>query len=205
MSMFRYFWLFIPIILFCSACNYPGLMILTTPTPSVLPFTPTFTITPQPTLEQSETPAPSDEPLLEPTPTLGQLILPPTIAPPTMTIAPTLAVINVTPRGKFVGSFNQGNFTLRVNEKGNMVVLKQLILKGIECKGGGKLTDSITFEGSSFFPIEANKFSIALSVVSISGRFTSPTSATGTISINYVSGEKKCQVGPLIWSANLSP
>lgn len=184
-------------------CNLPG---APTPTPIIRYITATFTaspIPPSPTpIPPTDTPAPTNTPepiiptpvSLEPSPTFG---LPPTLPPPTPPATPT----SVVPTGGalFAGSFEGGTFTFRVNDKGNMVTLKQITLKKAICQTGLKISYQLTFEDVRYFPVEYGKFTMSYDRALMSGIFTSPNAATGSLTITLIN--EQCRIGPISWTA----
>jgi hypothetical protein len=119
-----------------------------------------------------------------------------------------VSVVTPYPRGKYEGSFSEGKITLRINDKGNSIALKQVILRVAQCNDGKTINDSITFDGVLFFPIDKARFSISMTTnsgtVVVNGIFTNPNTATGSLKVTYADSNRTCTVGPLTWAASLS-
>ena len=191
-----------------AACNLPAAKATAKPAPTATKKSaataPTFTSTPA-----SPLPLPTDtQPVVPPTATLPQpptatLALPPTLpATPTRTPAPTQGAIKPDEKAKFEGTFPGGEFTLRIGENGNWVILKTILLKGAECKEGKAMSESLNFEPPQMFPITDGKFSIELDGVTISGQFLSSTKAGGSLKLVLKDAGKTCTIGPSNWSAS---
>jgi hypothetical protein len=161
---------------------------------------PTSPPTEPPTATQ-ELALPTETPTVEldtPTPVTPSPI-PPT---PTRALAPTSAQIIPVAGARFDGSFDNGRLTFRIGPNSYSVVLKTVILKQAVCNEGSKASETLTFDAPTYFQIVDSKFAIYIGdQVTISGAFTSPTRATGTIRIKLTKGGGTCTIGPTGWVA----
>jgi hypothetical protein len=120
---------------------------------------------------------------------------------PTATKAVVATQAPIVPLGsaKFSGSFDSGTFSFNTNGRGTYVTLKQIILKKAVCNTGQKISQQLTFEDVQFFQVVDGKFTISFDRATVSGQFTNPTTASGSIWINIL--ENQCKIGPLFWTA----
>ena len=107
------------------------------------------------------------------------------------------------PRWKYIGQFGGGELTLRTNDKGDMICLKQVILRDAQCKEGGGVNDTIVFDATCFFPIYNGQFTITMEGVTLDGQFINPNTATGWVTISGVYGGCSCTIGPAKWTTVL--
>lgn len=195
------------LILSLTGCNLPTFGPAATPTATVtatLPPSPTPT-QPPPT-ETPTVPAATNTPeVSQPTPPAeaAPTQAPTATQPPATAVVPTVGVPVPVSRALFDGVFPGGRLSFRIGELSSRVIPKTVTLKGAECKEGGKLNDSISFEPPPSFVIDQGKFTMTQGdQVTISGQFLSSTRAAGTITLRLRGGGKACTVGPLSWTAN---
>lgn len=183
-----------------AGCNFPG---QATPSPIIRYITATFTISPTPpppTATNTPEPTITLAPLipspvsLEPSPTFGP---PPTIPPPTLAATPTS--ILPTAGALFSATFEGGTFTFRTNSKGNSVTLKVINLKKAVCQTGYRVTNQLTFEDVTYFPIDNSQFVMKYDRAYITGRFSAPTQANGSLTVYIINDQ--CRIGPVSWTA----
>ncbi len=178
--------------LLLTSCNYPGAAPALPATPTV---TETLSIPPTPLPTDTPAEPPTDTPEPPPTETIGPP--PPTIAPPTATTPPTATrgMVTPIPGALFKGTFPGGDLTFRVHANGRLVIPKTVTLRGAECKEGGKINDQITFEPPPQFEVENAQFTMSQGTqVTISGRFNSSTSASGTITLKLKAKKGACSI-----------
>jgi hypothetical protein len=186
------------------ACNYPGLPLAVTSTPT--------------TGAPANLPSPA---VLEPTAVqlpatavvLPSATLPPapafTMAPPptrqpTETRAPTRTPLLPASRGKFVGTFNGGKLVLRVNDNGTGIAVKEVVLNKATCNSGKTVSTRFDYPAAAYALIQYNQFNISTDDVTITGYFNNPpTSAAGTVRVQAKSGKGACVLGPVDWTAVL--
>jgi hypothetical protein len=184
------------------ACNYDSVNLFAEPTATAAPPTPTFTLPPTntapppPTATFTLPPPPPTQPAAAVEPTL-----PPTPAP-TNTPFPT-AKPTVRPQGgaRFVGSFAGGVLVFRVNDAGAYVTLKEITLEKVKC-GNKEINKHMTFETISYFTVENNEFYIEDEQATLSGVFDTPTTAHGSLTVNYKLNKYACTLGPVNWTAS---
>jgi hypothetical protein len=184
------------IILSLAGCNYPGALPQATPTS--LPPTPT---SPPPT--EPPTPIPPTEAPTLPPPT--EPPAPPTPIPPTPTSRPSPTPTAVKPAAgvKFDGTFDGGTLTFRTNPTGYMVVPKTIRVVKANCQNGKTLSDTLSFEPPTYYPVEDGKFTINWdSQVIMSGVFQTSTQARGTLELKFKKEGVACTIGPVPWSAS---
>jgi len=185
--------------LIASGCDMPfGTSPTETPTPTA-----TFTFTPIPPTATYTSIPPTEMPTpIPPTPTATITLAPPPtkVATPTKIVSPTPVV--PIPKAKFEGTFPGGSITFRTGPHGASVVPKYLILKKAACNEGGKVSDTISFDPPTFFWIMDGKFAIGWGdVLAMSGQFTAPNKAAGSIKIVTKRNGKTCTIGPVYWNA----
>ena len=183
-----------------AACNYPGMQPEASPTPAATNTVAATATQPVPTATNTAVPPTATATLVPVSPTP----LPPTAIPmtPTWTPVPTVAYVDPLPGAKFEGTFEGGELLFRVHSNGNFVIPKSVTLRKVACNEGKTLSDLITFEPPPFFNVVEGKFTMSNgTLVTISGVFTTPTTARGSISGLVKSGGKNCTFGPFTWSA----
>jgi len=86
---------------------------------------------------------------------------------------------------------------LQVSDDGQMITRAMAHLVKINCNGFGG--GEATFEHTNVkAPIEAGKFEFGASFGQVSGQFTSPTAAEGTVHLTFNNGKTEC--GTWNWS-----
>lgn len=196
------------IILVLAACNYPGLPPAVTNTPAtgatagaptagapIVPVLATATLLlPTNTSEPSATLPPPATPTLVPPPTRL----------PTDTRSPTRTPVLPASRGKFLGTFTGGKLVLRVNDKGDGIALKELVLTKATCTNGKDVSTRFDYPTAVYAAIEYNQFTISTDNVTVTGYFNNPpTSAAGTVRVQAKGNKGVCVVGPVDWTAVL--
>ena len=188
-------------------CNLPSTKDEATKAPADVESRPTQLPTntsPPPTATFTQLPPTETPTELPPTATLPPL---PTPIPATPTRRPSPTAESIVPesRARFVGTFSDGELTFRIGENSATVVLKTASVKQAPCKEGGQISDTLTFDSPTYFQIIQGAFSIVYDIVTVSGRFTTPTRANGSITLKLRKSGANCTVGPLGWTANAVP
>jgi hypothetical protein len=106
------------------------------------------------------------------------------------------------PTVKFEGTFEGGTLVFRINDKGNMVIPKEIRVKKALCNEGKTMTTLLAFDPPPFFPITDGKFTITREKqLTVTGIFISPKQARGSIELYLLKNGKPCTIGPLTWVA----
>jgi len=189
------------LVLALSGCNLPFLAPEPTPTP--LPTaTEVPTNTPVPPTETPTLPPPTETATLPPpTPAItATSFLVPTAIP---TKAPTLAPILPIPRDLFEGTFEGGRLSFRIGTNPNVIIPKLVTLKKAQCKGGGTISDTISFEPPPTFWLLNGKFTITAGGDQVywTGQFNTSKRASGSITLKVKKDNKACVIGPVAWTA----
>jgi hypothetical protein len=192
---FQRFFLTGMIILSLAACNFPS----QAPTPTNTAMPPTQTPEPSPTpIPPTETPTSA--------PTPSWTVPPPPVFPTaTSTTAATEAAKPV-PNARFEGVFEGGTLVFRTNDKGTMVIPKEIKVRKASCNEGKTISTLLAFDPPPFFPITDGQFTISREEqIEIFGIFISSMQARGSIELYLLRNGKPCTVGPVTWVASAVP
>ena len=153
---------------------------------------PTKTPVPTPTHTLVPTQTNTSAPTLSPTPELTSTPIPPKI-----------------PVGSSLrGDFNDGLITFEVSADGKYVRNMKIVLRrSMECTDGRRLGTDVRLYVTYGIPINKYGFPTVFGALSLTGWFSDPRSAAGTITLNglIVEGRAKpCSLGPVNWTAYLS-
>jgi hypothetical protein len=118
-------------------------------------------------------------------------------------LPPTQAAIEPQPGAKFDGVFTGGEITFRTSQNGKQVIPKSVRVRKATCQQGKTVSDLIAFDPPPSFPITDGEFTMSKGdIITISGMFTSPSNAQGSLVIHLKAGGTACTVGPVAWSAS---
>lgn len=183
-----------------------------TPTPEPPPATPT-----------SEPPTPTPEPPTDtPTPELPTATHTPepptaTLTPVPPTETPTLAIVKPQSGSTFIGAMevskagssgtaSSGTVKLVISDDGSSITTAEITLADLKCPSSSSGSTTLTVGDPAHpTPIDEGKIEITASGLgkqAITGQFTSPTEAKGTVTITLeIPLEKPCDLGTWNWSA----
>ncbi len=183
------------LVLALAACNFPA----QAPTSTATPIPPTQTLEPSPTPIP-----PTDIPTLASTP--SWTVPPPPVFPTATSTTAATEAVKPSPDVKFEGTFAGGTLVFRTNDKGTMVIPKEVRVRKAACTEGKTISTLLAFDPPPFFPITDGQFTISREEqVEIIGVFLSPSQARGSVKLYLLRNGKPCTVGPVVWVASVVP